>query len=818
MIDESPTLWDKLHFLPDVIFALIDRIIPLPVPYGRYLVIAAVLIATLTYLMRLWERIKPRRALDKAGLRGKHSRKIRKEARAAERAGSWLAAAESWKALGKTQKALQLYERAGANKQAGELLINLGRVEEAITMWEQSSNYNLAAKKLAENKNFDRAAANYERAGNNPQAAEMYEKAGNFEKAGEHYSKAGFHAKAAKCFEKANAILPAARAFERYFKEQSVRLRENITSDQEKAIRNIANRSGVFYLRAGKMEEAAEIFLKGGLKAEAAKAFEKLGDTAQAAKLYRDAGMHSDAARLMETDGHSSEAVALKGEALRSEGKLAEAAKAFAQAGDFHQAADLFAQAEMPRDAAEMLLKAGSYLDAASLFVQAGMINKAAWAFEQARDYDNALKLYQQMNDPEGMVRSLVASNRPLDAAKLYLQQRRGADAYKILETVTPEHEEYRGACVLMAKMLSSQNRIDSAIALVQRAIMGEPMGPDTIDLYYTLGVLFEQRANYPLALDIYTKVLGENIAYKDVALRQQGLRERLAHTAPAPAPAAASTHEKTAVLPKDGAGARANPRYPIIEELGRGGMGVVYKARDTVLDRIVAYKVLPPDLKSHDEVIKKFNKEATSLAKLHHPYIVTVFDAGGIGGEYYFVMEFVEGRNLKDVIREKGALPIPQAVGLFREMADALSYAHTKGVIHRDIKTSNVMLQNDGHIKLMDFGLAKIFEESTSDRTQVSGTPFYMSPEQTLGKGVDHRSDIYSFGVMMYEIASGRVPFPTGDIGYHHLHTEPEPPTLANPNIPQSLEAIILKCMKKEKEERYQSAGDILEDLKKIG
>jgi tetratricopeptide (TPR) repeat protein len=438
-------------------------------------------------------------------------------------------------------------------------------------------------------------------------------------------------------------------------------------------------------------------------------------------------------------------------------------------------------------------------------------------AYEQVRDYDSALRLYQEVNDFDGMTRVLVASDRPLEAAKLLMQQRRGADAYKIFETIPQDHQDYRGACLIMAKMLSGQNRVDAAIALIQRAIKGEPIGPDTIDLYYALGVFFEQRANYPLALDIYTKVLGENIAYKDVALRQQGLRERLAHTAPAPPPQP-SAAEKTTVFPTESAGARANPRYHIIEELGRGGMGVVYKANDSVLDRIVAYKVLPPDLKTHEEVIKKFNKEATALAKLHHPYIVTVFDAGGIGGEYYFVMEYIEGRNLKDMIRERGALPVRQTVAIFRELAEALNYAHIKGVIHRDIKTSNVMIQNDGHVKLMDFGLAKIFEDSTSDRTSVSGTPFYMSPEQTLGKGIDHRTDLYSLGVMMYEIAAGRVPFPTGDIGYHHLHTEPEPPRNANPNIPPALDDIILKCMKKDKEQRYQSAGDIIEDLKKIG
>ena len=174
----------------------------------------------------------------------------------------------------------------------------------------------------------------------------------------------------------------------------------------------------------------------------------------------------------------------------------------------------------------------------------------------------------------------------------------------------------------------------------------------------------------------------------------------------------------------------------------------------------------------------------------------------------------------MSSVARIPEALPTAPAFAqpLRRQLAEALNYAHSKGVAHRDIKTSNVMLQDDGIVKLMDFGLAKILEEAHSDRTAVSGTPYYMSPEQTLGRGVDHRTDIYSLGVMMYELATGKVPFASGDVGYHHMHTEPDPPRGVNSDIPEALEAIILKCMRKTKEERYQSAAEIIEVLKKIG
>jgi len=816
-------LIEKLKDVTLPFLHLIDRIIPLPVPYGRYAVFTAIAIMILTFLMRTWSKLKPRPQIHKASLKGKGARKVQHEARTALRSGNLVQAADAYNSLGKTKKALELYEKAKAYKQMGELLIHMGRTDEAISLWERKGIYSLAAKKLAEARNFERAAMNYEKAGNKHQAAEMFEKAGKHEKAAEYFSKSGLHSKAAACFEKAGMILPAAQSFERFFREKVVRLHEKITSKEEKSIRNLAYKSGSYYLKAGKVEEAAEIFLKGGFNADAARAFEKTGDSDRAAKLFREAGLHDDAVRLLEAGGDSREASAMKAEALRAQGNPAGAARAYAEAEDYHQAADLYARAEMPAEAAEMLLKAGSYNDAAGLFAQAGNKAKAAWTYEQARDYDSALRLYGEIGDVNGMVRTLIAADRPFEAAQALLQQNRAPEAYKILEGIQPDHQDARQAALIMAKMQASQNRVDIAVSIIQRAIRGEPVGPETIDLYHALGTAFEQRGDYPLALDIYTKVMGENIAYKDVAVRHQSLRERLAHTtpaAPAPPPGVATPEgaEKTMVLPSDVGGARANPRYQIVSELGRGGMGVVYKAQDSVLDRPVAYKVLPPDLKHHKEVVSKFNKEATALAKLLHPNIVTVFDAGGIGGEYYFVMEFIDGRNLKEVVREKGAMPLPDILSLFRQLAEALNYAHSKGVAHRDIKTSNVMLQDDGQVKLMDFGLAKILEEAHSERTSISGTPFYMSPEQTMGKGVDHRTDIYSLGVMMYELATGRVPFPTGDIGYHHLHTEPEPPKNLKPDIPALLEAIILKCMKKKKEERYQSAAEIIEDLKKLG
>jgi serine/threonine-protein kinase len=178
---------------------------------------------------------------------------------------------------------------------------------------------------------------------------------------------------------------------------------------------------------------------------------------------------------------------------------------------------------------------------------------------------------------------------------------------------------------------------------------------------------------------------------------------------------------------------------------LGRGGMGIVYKADDTVLDRTVALKVLPESLKENPQALKNFLREAKSAAQLNHPNIVTVYDAGEQDGVYYIAMEYVDGNTLKDIIKRRGKIAPKGIVHVLSQMCEALAYAHEKKIVHRDVKTANTMWTKDRKAKIMDFGLAKVIEEVRNHTTVVSGTPFYMSPEQTLGKNVDQRSDLYS-------------------------------------------------------------------------
>jgi serine/threonine-protein kinase len=256
--------------------------------------------------------------------------------------------------------------------------------------------------------------------------------------------------------------------------------------------------------------------------------------------------------------------------------------------------------------------------------------------------------------------------------------------------------------------------------------------------------------------------------------------------------------------------------RYKILGTLGKGGMGVVYKAQDTVLDRLVAFKVLPDSLQENPLALKNFLREAKSAAALNHPNIVTIYDAGEQDGVYFIAMEYVDGNTLKQIVKHRGRISAGGIVHVLAQMSEGLAYAHDHKIVHRDIKTANTMWARDRKAKIMDFGLAKVIEEVRNHTTVVSGTPYYMSPEQTLGKNVDHRTDIYSLGVSIFELATGRLPFTEGNLPYHHVHTQPPDPREFEPSVPDLIAEIILRCMEKDPSKRFQSAREIIGRLKK--
>ncbi|NLV15861.1 MAG: Stk1 family PASTA domain-containing Ser/Thr kinase [Syntrophomonadaceae bacterium] len=258
--------------------------------------------------------------------------------------------------------------------------------------------------------------------------------------------------------------------------------------------------------------------------------------------------------------------------------------------------------------------------------------------------------------------------------------------------------------------------------------------------------------------------------------------------------------------------------RYELLEKIGEGGMATVYKARCTLLDRIVAVKILKEEYTRDTNLVAKFRSEAQSAARLSHPNIVNVYDVGEDRGANFIVMEYIEGINLKQYIDQKGFLSPEESISIALMICDALAQAHEKGLIHRDIKPHNIMLTRDGVAKVADFGIARAASTSTiTFGGDMVGSVHYVSPEQARGEPVDSSSDIYSLGCVLYEMVSGRVPFDAASpvtVALKHIHERPIPPSVINNQIPGSLEEIIMIAMEKKSSYRYQTAIEMRQAL----
>lgn len=262
---------------------------------------------------------------------------------------------------------------------------------------------------------------------------------------------------------------------------------------------------------------------------------------------------------------------------------------------------------------------------------------------------------------------------------------------------------------------------------------------------------------------------------------------------------------------------------YKVLAQIGRGGMGDIYKARQEPLGRIVALKVLPPRLSRDNEFTKRFDTEAKAISLLQHQNIVNIYEFGEDNGLKYFAMQFVDGIDLSRRINENKLVSMEEIIDYSKQISRALLYAHNIGIIHRDIKPGNVLIEKNGVVRLSDFGIAKIIQGTGTNITMTGsavGTPEYMSPEQAQGKKLDQQTDIYSLGIVMYEMLTRRPPFYGNNpmsVAYKQVHEIPDPPSLKRKDTPKRLEMIILKALKKDRRERYASVEEMLEHLDKV-
>src|SRR5579864_4266629 len=260
--------------------------------------------------------------------------------------------------------------------------------------------------------------------------------------------------------------------------------------------------------------------------------------------------------------------------------------------------------------------------------------------------------------------------------------------------------------------------------------------------------------------------------------------------------------------------------RYEILDLVGRGGMGVLYRARDAVLERDVALKMMLLDFTTDQTARDRFQREARAVARLQHRNVVTIHELGEVEGTPYIVMEFLTGKDLDAMLKGDVPMSLAQKLDVVIQLCDGLGYAHEQGIVHRDVKPGNVRVLEDGTVKILDFGIAKFAQSSVTQSGMIMGTPSYMAPEQIMGKPVDGRADLFSVGVLMYELLSGQKPF-TGEspttVVYQIIHVEPPPVNAAVPELPESLHEIVSRALQKNPDDRYSRASEMSSDLQMV-
>lgn len=664
-----------------------------------------------------------------------------------------------------------------------------------------------SAKIFEEDGRFREAAKIYQSHGQNYEAARLLVQAGALTEAAHVFERVGHFLKAAEVCAQSGDNRRAGENYRRYLEDRFGSIVVTRSPADHAEFTKYCRLAGQAFERAGLHEQAAEVLERGEQWEEAAALFSKLNRHVKAADLYQRAGAVDQAADVYAQAGDRVRAAQMRGEWLYKQDQKNEAAVQFLLGGDPLRAAEVYEEAGNYLDAARCYEHCGANRQAAEAYERVQQFDRAAEMYGRCQEYSNAAALYEKVEDFEEATRMYAEAGAFYRAATLARKKGLTEQAIDYLQRVQPSDPSYHDALVELAHSFMERDLPGVAVEKLKKALSGAPLSAKNMDIYHTLAVASEQMGDYGGASDILKQIVAENYSYRDAVGRLQDVERKLAQGADE----APRRNVVADELPE-------GKRYEFIEKLGAGGMGVVYRAKDTRLNRVVAYKMLMEQFMEVKDVRDRFLREAQSAAQLNHTNIVTVYDMDidRDRNRLFIAMEFVSGESYFDILQREVRLGIPAVLHFVVGVLKALAHAHGHGVVHRDIKPSNVMLSSDRVVKIMDFGLAKVLREAKAQGSEkASGTPLYMSPEQILGKAIDFRTDIYAFGGTVYHLLAGEPPFVDGEVLYHHVHTVPRGLKKLRPEVPKVLDQIVMSCLNKNPADRPRSE-EILKLLKK--
>jgi tetratricopeptide (TPR) repeat protein len=663
-----------------------------------------------------------------------------------------------------------------------------------------------SAKIFEEDGRFREAAKIYQSHGQNYEAARLLVQAGALTEAAHVFERVGHFLKAAEVCAQSGDNRRAGENYRRYLEDRFGSIVVTRSPADHAEFTKYCRLAGQAFERAGLLEQAAEVLERGEQWEEAAALFLKLNRHVKAADLYQRAGAVDQAADVYAQAGDRVRAAQMRGEWLYKQDQKNEAAVQFLLGGDPLRAAEVYEEAGNYLDAARCYEHCGANRQAAEAYERVQQLDRAAEMYGRCQEYSRAAALYEKVEDFEEATRMYAEAGAFYRAATLARKKGLTEQAIDYLQRVPSSDPSYQEALVELAHSFMERDLPGVAVEKLKKALAGAPLSARNMDIYHTLAVASEQMGDYRGAADILKQIVAENYAYRDAVGRLQDIERKLAQ-------GVVEAPKKSLVDD-----AHDGKRYEFIEKLGSGGMGVVYRAKDTRLNRVVAYKMLMEQFMEVKDVRDRFLREAQSAAQLNHPNIVTVYDmdVDRDRNRLFIAMEFVSGESYFDILQREVKLTVPAVLHFVVGVLKALAHAHGHGVVHRDIKPSNVMLSSDRVVKIMDFGLAKVLREAKAQGSEkASGTPLYMSPEQILGKAIDFHTDIYAFGGTVYHLLAGEPPFVDGEVLYHHVHTVPRSLKKLRPDVPKVLDQIVMSCLNKDPADRPAS-DEILKLLKK--
>ena len=516
-------------------------------------------------------------------------------------------------------------------------------------------------------------------------------------------------------------------------------------------------------------------------------------------------GDYAGAARALERDGQAQVAHLLLARIDAEQGRQREAAEHYEKAERLVEAAELRASLREFSESAALFDRAGKPARAAEMHRASGDVSSAGAAWERAEDWAQAAACYRESGEKEKLAGALENLGSYFEAAELCMERSDWTRAIRDLQHVAPGDGRYADACRMQADAYEQIGDGELAARKLDECVRSAGPEGAPLDIQARLADVLERNGDVDQALHLYESIRETDPAWPNVTTRIEKLRKQLSHER-----TATVTHQPTA----RGFDTPGFSRYEILEEIGRGGMGVVYKAKDRRLGRVVALKKLPESLRDHPKAVELFLREARAAAALNHTNIVTVFDADEEDGQFFITMELLEGQNLYNVLRRVERVKPRDVARLGVQTSAGLAYAHENRIVHRDIKTANLFFTRDKVLKIMDFGLAKMVEEVRRRATVVAGTPYYMAPEQSAGETVDGRADLYALGVTLFELATGTVPFEEGDVAFHHRNTPAPDPRERNAEVPDALARLILDLLAKAPDDRPASAREVAHRL----